>query len=223
MTNSTKYIPYQPLEIPNRDSFAAAEHFFETMNKRRSIRHFSDEWVDEKIIESIIKTAGTAPSGAHKQPWVFCAVSNKALKHEIRLLAEAEERQNYETRMGEAWKKDLEPFGTNAVKEFIDKAPWLIIVMRKPFEIDKSGQKHKNYYVAESVGIAAGMLISAIHQAGLVTLTHTPSPMDFLAKILKRPENEKPFLLMPVGYPVKGTQIPDLQRKPIDEIVKYYR
>lgn len=223
MSNSTKYSLYRPIEIASNDSQAAADSFYTFMNKRRSIRQFSDEWVDEKIIETIIKTAGTAPSGAHKQPWVFCAISNKDLKHKIRLLAEAEERQNYESRMGEAWKKDLEPFGTNAEKEFIDVAPWLIVVMRKPFDLEINGKKKKNYYVAESVGIAAGLLISAIHQAGLVTLTHTPSPMDFLAKILERPTNEKPFLLMPVGYPSKNAEIPDLQRKPIDEIAKYYR
>ncbi len=223
MEKTSKYIHYQSLEIPNNDGLKAAEKFYNTMNQRRSVRDFSDRPVDEKIIETIIKTAGTAPSGAHKQPWVFCAISNKDLKHEIRLLAEAEERQNYESRMGEAWKKDLEPFGTNAVKAFIDIAPWLIIVMRKPFDINEAGEKQKNYYVSESVGIATGLLISAIHQAGLVTLTHTPSPMDFLARILKRPSNEKPFILLPVGYPAKAAQIPDLQRKPIDEIAKYYR
>ncbi|MFK8045456.1 MAG: nitroreductase family protein [Crocinitomicaceae bacterium] len=223
MTDSAKYIPYKSIEIPNNDQYTAATEFYALMDKRRSVREFSNKWVEESVIETIIKTAGTAPSGAHKQPWVFCAISNKELKHEIRLLAEAEEKLNYGSRMGEDWKKDLEPFGTNPVKEFIDIAPWLIIVMRKPFDLDENGNKHKNYYVAESVGIAAGMLISAIHQAGLVTLTHTPSPMDFLAKILERPNNEKPFLLMPVGHPAKGAQIPDLQRKPIDEIAKYYR
>jgi nitroreductase len=223
MSNSSNYIPYKPLEVPNDDRIQAAENFYQTMNQRRSVRHFSDRSVDENIIENIIKTAGTAPSGAHKQPWVFCAISNTKLKHEIRLLAEAEEQQNYESRMGEIWKKDLEPFGTNSIKEFIDIAPWLIIVMRKPFDINEKGEKEKNYYVAESVGIATGLLIAAIHQAGLVTLTHTPSPMDFLAKILERPSNEKPFILLPVGYPAKEAQIPDLQRKSIDEIAKYYR
>jgi len=223
MTKSAKYIPYQSIDIPNNDQLAVAQDFYSLMNQRRSVREFSERWVDEKIIEAIIKTAGTAPSGAHKQPWVFCAISNKKLKHEIRLLAEAEEKINYESRMGEDWKKDLEPFGTNPVKEFIDIAPWLIIVMRKPFDLDKQGNKLKNYYVSESVGIAAGMLISAIHQAGLVTLTHTPSPMDFLAKVLERPNNEKPFLLLPVGYPAANAKIPALQRKSVDEIAKYYR
>ncbi|MDX1348926.1 MAG: nitroreductase family protein [Putridiphycobacter sp.] len=223
MSESEKQIPYTPLEVEKVAQSKTAHQFYKLMNKRRSIRHFSDEWVDEQIINDIIKTAGTAPSGAHKQPWQFCAISNKALKHKIRLLAEAEERQNYTSRMGEDWKKDLEPFGTNAIKEFIDVAPWLIVVFRKPYDINSDGKKTKNYYVMESVGIAAGMLISAIHNAGLVTLTHTPSPMDFLSQILQRPSNEKAFLLLPVGYPAKNAQIPDLQRKPIDEIAKYYR
>ncbi len=217
------YIPYQPIQLLEKNSTEASQKFFTVMNQRRSVRHFSDQQVPEEVITNIIKTAGTAPSGAHKQPWTFCAISNAELKHEIRLLAEIEERQNYESRMGEAWKKDLEPFGTNSIKEFIDIAPWLIIVMRKPFDINESGEKQKNYYVAESVGIATGLLIAAIHQAGLVTLTHTPSPMDFLSKILERPSNEKPFILLPVGYPADGAEIPDLQRKPIDEIAKYYR
>lgn len=223
MSESEKFIPYQSLEIKKTDQKALAQEFFNLMNKRRSVRHFSGEWVDEQIINAIIKTAGTAPSGAHKQPWVFCAISNKDLKHKIRLLAEEEERQNYRSRMGDEWKKDLEPFGTNAIKEFIDVAPWLIVVMRKPFEVNSKGKKNKNYYVNESVGIATGILIAAIHNAGLVTLTHTPSPMDFLAKILERPTNEKPYLLLPVGYPAENALIPDLQRKPIDEIAKYYR
>lgn len=223
MQNSNQFIPYKPLAVLNNDPLTAANNFYTLMNQRRSVRQFSDEWVDESIIEAIIKTAGTAPSGAHKQPWTFCAVSNKDLKHEIRLLAEAEERENYASRMGEDWKKDLKAFGTDAVKEFIDVVPWLIVVMRKPFDLDAEQKKQKNYYVTESVGIATGMLIAAIHQAGLVTLTHTPSPMDFLGKVLNRPSNEKPYLLLPVGYPAKNATVPDLQRKPIDEIAKYYR
>lgn len=221
--SKNKYIPYKPIALSEKNSAEATKNFFDIMHQRRSVRNFSDKPVPQEVINTIIKTAGTAPSGAHKQPWFFCAISNAKLKHEIRLLAEIEERQNYESRMGDIWKKDLEPFGTNSVKEFIDIAPWLIIVMRKPFDISEEGEKQKNYYVTESVGIATGILIAAIHQAGLVTLTHTPSPMDFLCKILERPPNEKPFILLPVGYPAEDAQIPNLQRKSIDEIAKYYR
>ncbi|MFK8037505.1 MAG: nitroreductase family protein [Crocinitomicaceae bacterium] len=217
------HIPYVPILLSEKNSLEASKKFYNVMDQRRSIRHFSDAAIPEEVINNIILTASTAPSGAHKQPWTFCAVSNTELKHEIRLLAEIEEQQNYDSRMGEAWKKDLEQFGTNSVKEFIDIAPWLIIVMRKPYDINKSGEKEKNYYVAESVGIATGLLIAAIHQAGLVTLTHTPSPMDFLCKILDRPINEKPFILLPIGYPANDAKIPNLQRKSIDEIAKYYR
>lgn len=217
------YVLYKPIELSEKNSLAASQKFYNLMCQRRSVRHFSDKQIPEEVINTIIKTAGTAPSGAHKQPWTFCAISSTELKHEIRLLAEIEERQNYKSRMGDTWKKDLEPFGTNSVKEFIDIAPWLIIVMRKPFDINEKGEKQKNYYVAESVGIATGLLIAAIHQAGLVTLTHTPSPMDFLCKILERPSNEKPFILLPVGYPANEAEIPNLQRKSFDEIAKYYR
>ena len=216
-------IPFDSINLNKAESEAAAESFYELMNKRRSIRDFSDEDVSDSVIENILKTAGTAPSGAHKQPWMFCAIKNSDLKHRIRTLAEEEERINYESRMSERWKNDLEKFGTTPVKEFLDVAPWLIVVLRKPFNVGSEGQRLNNYYVNESVGIASGMLIAAIHNAGLVTLTHTPSPMDFLAKVLGRPDNEKPFLLLPVGYPLKQARIPNIQRKEVDEIIKYYR
>ncbi len=216
------YVVYEPIKMEEEESLEKAEAFFQLMNKRRSIRHFSSKNVPKQTIENIIKTAASAPSGANKQPWLFCAIQSKALKHKIRLLAEKEEKINYESRMGDLWKKDLEKFGTDENKPFLEIAPWLIIIMKKTYDLDDEGGKHKNYYVNESVGIAAGMLIAAIHNAGLVTLTHTPSPMDFLAQALNRPINEKAFLLLPVGYAADTAQIPDIQRKPINEIIKYY-
>ena len=166
-------------------------------------------------------TASSAPSGAHKQPWTFCAVSNPAIKSEIRKAAEEEEYTNYHGRMSDDWLKDLAAFGTDWNKPFLEIAPWLIIVFKKAYDLE-NGEKKKNYYVNESVGLAAGFLLTAIHQAGLVTLTHTPSPMNFLQKILNRPENERPFLLIPVGYPAENAEVPDLQRKSADEVIRFY-
>lgn len=167
-------------------------------------------------------TAGTAPSGAHKQPWHFCAVADPHIKSEIRKAAEKEEYESYNGRMSERWLNDLKPIGTDWQKPFLEDAPWLIIVFKKIYDIDDEGTKNNNYYVSESVGIACGILIAAIHQAGLATLTHTPSPMNFLSKILGRPENEKPFLLLPVGFPKQGATVPDFQRKNLEEICSYY-
>ena len=198
-----------------------SEEFYAMMDKRRSVREFSDKPVPREIIDNILRVASTAPSGAHKQPWTFCVISNAELKAEIRALAEEEEKRSYNGRMSERWLKDLEPLGTDWVKEFIDIAPWIIVVMKCAYEIE-DGQKYNNYYVNESVGIASGFLIAAIHNAGLVTLTHTPSPMNFLAKALKRPENERPFLLLPVGYPADTVEVPDLTRKPLSDVAVYY-
>mgnify|MGYP000692876360 CR=1 FL=1 len=221
--NDHLHIPYSIEEKSQEDSIQASKEFYDTMDKRRSVRFFSDEAVPEEIINNIIKTANTAPSGAHKQPWTFCVISNKALKHDLREKAEIEERINYKSRMSDTWKEDLAILGTDDVKEFIDIAPWIIIVMRKPYDLDENGKKLNNYYVNESVGIASGFLIAAIHNAGLVTLTHTPSPMGFISKVLGRPENEKPYLLLPVGYPSKDCEVPNLKRKKLNEITFYYR
>ena len=218
-----KHIPYIHEQKSETEIINASEQFYNHMNKRRSVRFFSDKDVPEEVIKNVIKTAGTAPSGAHKQPWTFCVIRNKNLKSKIRQLAEQEERKNYESRMSDTWKEDLAHLGTNDVKEFIDIAPWIIIVMRKPYDLDENGKKINNYYVNESVGIASGFLIAAIHNAGLVTLTHTPSPMGFITKALGRPENEKPYLLLPVGYPSLDCTVPDLKRKELNEIAFYYR
>lgn len=198
-----------------------ARGIYKTMDKRRSVRAFSDTSVPKEVIDHIILTASSAPSGAHKQPWTFCAISNPKLKKAIREAAEKEEYENYHGRMSDDWLEDLAPLRTDWHKPFLEIAPWLIVLFRKVYDVE-NGQKTKNYYVSESVGIAAGFLLSAIHQAGLVSLTHTPSPMNFLQKLLNRPENEKPFLLIPVGYPEPEVEVPDLRRKSLEEVAVYY-
>lgn len=199
-----------------------AKEFYQWIDKRRSIREFSDKEVPRSVIENIILAASTAPSGAHKQPWTFCAISNSELKNKIRTAAEAEEKETYEHRMGDRWKNDLAPMAVDMYKPFLEKAPWLIVACKRAFEFKADGSKHNNYYVNESVGIACGMLITAIHNAGLVTLTHTPSPMKFLTKLLNRPENERAFLLLPVGYPQEPVYVPDLKRKSLDQVSEFY-
>ncbi|NNF32584.1 MAG: nitroreductase family protein [Saprospiraceae bacterium] len=212
------FIPYS-YEYQDVETVASkASSFREVMDQRRTIRAFSDEPIPGKIIEDIIMTASTAPSGAHKQPWTFCAISDHDLKKEIRIAAEKEEYINYHGRMPEEWLEDLKPFDTDWNKGFITTAPWIIILFKKSYQLTERG-KSKNYYVNESVGIAAGMLITAIHMAGLATLTHTPSPMNFLGKILNRPENEKAFLLLPVGRPVEDVKVPNISRKKPDEVI----
>lgn len=198
-----------------------AKFFYNDLNRRRSIRDFSDENIDKAVIENCIRAAGTAPSGAHLQPWQFVAVSNKKIKREIRLAAENEEQEFYHGRASEEWLDDLKPFATDENKPFLESAPWLIAIFEKRYGINKQGERKKHYYVTESVGIATGMLITAIHHAGLVCLTHTPSPMKFLNRILQRPVNEKAFLLLVVGYPTEGVMVPDNRRKPLEEIAVF--
>jgi len=216
------FVDHYPLRYEEEEMIGRSQEFYEFMDKRRSIREFSDKAIPLGIIENIIKTASTAPSGAHKQPWTFCVISNTKLKSEIRKLAEEEEEKSYGGRMSEEWLRDLAPLGTDAVKEFIDIAPWVIIVMKRVYEYGPDESKQNNYYVNESVGIASGFLIAAIHNAGLCTLTHTPSPMNFLTKALGRPANERPFLLLPVGYPADEVTVPDLERKPLADVTVYY-
>jgi len=217
-----KHITYNAISLDKKEAIDRSNDFYKLMNQRRSVRFFSDKTIPKEIIDNVIKTAGTAPSGANMQPWSFCVVSNKELKHKIRELAEEEERINYSTRMNDKWKDDLKQLGTNPIKEFLDIAPYLIIVFRKPYDLDENENKSPNYYVNESVGIASGLLIAAIHNAGLATLTHTPSPMGFLEKVLDRPKNEKAYLLLPVGYPSKNCKVPNLKRKILKEIAFYY-
>ena len=192
--------------------------FYDMMNRRRTVRSFSAEKFDVKLLEYAIMTAGTAPSGAHKQPWRFVIVESVEVKKQIREAAEKEEKESYEHRMPEQWLKDLEPLGTDWHKEFLETAPYLIVVFRIDYGVEE-GEKRKHYYVSESVGIATGILIAALHNMGLATLTHTPSPMNFLRDILGRPKNEKPFVLLPVGFPADDCEVPVLKRKPADEIM----
>jgi len=217
-----KFIPFNSIPMDEAESLYKSEIYFKWLDTRRSIREFSSKPVSKEVIQNIIKSASTAPSGAHKQPWTFCAISNPAIKSEIRKAAEKEEYENYHKRMGKEWLEDVKSFGTNEKKPFLEIAPWLIVVCSKSYDIGDQGKKLNNYYVKESVGLASGMLLNAIHHAGLCALTHTPSPMNFLMKILNRPKNERPFLLIPVGYPADKCMVPDLQRKPLELISAWY-
>ncbi len=213
-----EFIPLQSQKLSEKEVIAKSENYYKKISKRRSVRDFSDKEIPREVIESILKAAGSAPSGANKQPWTFCVISNTELKSEIRKLAEIEEYENYHGRMSDSWKEDLEHLGTDHIKEFLEIAPYLIVVFKKVYDLDEEGGKLQNYYVNESVGIACGFLITAIHQAGLVTLTHTPSPMKFLQTALGRPKNEKAFLLLPVGYPATDCKVPDIEKKSLEEI-----
>lgn len=217
-----KHIRYKGNFFPEEQMLEKSKLFFENLNTRRSVRDFSSKEVAIEVIENIVKSASAAPSGANKQPWTFCVVKSPEIKKKIRLAAEEEERKSYSERMSEEWLNDLKHLGTNANKPFLETAPYLIIVFKRPYELDTQGNKHQNYYVNESVGLACGFLISAIHNAGLVTLTHTPSPMRFLEKILERPSNERAFLLLPVGYEADKVYVPDIRRKPLSEVMKIY-
>ena len=221
LINGFKHIKYKSEDISAEESLQRSNAFYKWLDTRRSVRDYSDKPVSKEIIENIIKAASTAPSGAHKQPWTFCAISNKELKHRIRLAAETEEKESYQRRMSERWIKDLLPLGTDPNKSFIDIAPWIIVAFKRNYEI-VDGEKRNNYYVNESVGLATGMLIAAIHNAGLVTLTHTPSPMKFLNDLLERPKNENAFLLLPVGYPKNPAYVPDIHRKSLNEVAVFY-
>lgn len=217
---------FQPLdhtEYSKEEMLARAKAFHLQHEARRTVRMFSDRPVDRKIIEFIIKTASTAPSGANKQPWNFCVVTNPEVKGQIREAAEKEEYENYHGRMSDDWIEDLKKFGTDWNKDFLTTAPYIIVAFKKAYDLDADGNKEKNYYVNESVGLACGMLISAIHNAGLVTVTHTPSPMNFLQKVLKRPDNERPFLLLPVGYPAADAEVPVISRKDLEEMSTWYK
>jgi nitroreductase len=219
--SGSSFIPFARSVITDEQILEQSKLFYTQMQTRRSVRHFSDRPVDHEVLDHIILTAGTAPSGAHKQPWHFCVIRDPDMKRQIREAAEKEEYESYNGRMTEEWLRDLQPLGTNWQKPFLEIAPALIVVFRKPYEL-VDGVKKNNYYVNESVGLACGFLLAAIHQAGLVSLTHTPSPMNFLTQLLRRPENEKPHLLIPVGHAAEGCEVPDLHRKSLNEIVTRY-
>ena len=216
------HIPYKIEEKSEEQTLELSESFRKKMDKRRSVRDFSDKPVSKHVIEKLIVTASSAPSGAHKQPWTFCAISNFDLKKQIRSAAEKEEYESYHGRMSDEWLEDLKAIGTDWHKPFLENAPWLVVVFKKIYNYNEHGGKANNYYVNESVGLACGFLITAIHEAGLVTLTHTPSPMNFLTEILKRPENERPFLLLPIGYPAENVYVPNLKRKRLEQVSDFY-
>lgn len=215
--------PFEPLEFTRHDEMTMrtrAEEFQSEMARRRSVRMLSDEPVPLDIIEAAIRTASTAPSGAHLQPWRFVVIGDHTVKQQIREAAEEEERVNYlENRMNEQWQQALAPLGTDHHKEFLEVAPWIVVLFEERFRLDADGTKRNNYYVKESCGIAAGLFIAALHHAGLATLTHTPSPMAFLTQLLGRPSNERPFVLFPIGYPLDGVLVPSLRRKTLNEVM----
>jgi iodotyrosine deiodinase len=219
--------PYEPVALPWErldpgEALARSRAFLETMQARRSVRAFSTEPVQRELIDNALEVAGTAPSGAHQQPWTFAVVSEPELKARLREAAEAEERDFYERRATDEWKQAIEPIGTDWVKTHITDAPYVIVVFEQAWRPGAGSEKVKHYYVRESVGIAVGYLLAALQVSGLVALTHTPSPMKFLGELLGRPENERPFILIPVGYPAPDAVVPDLMRKPLDEIVVRY-
>ncbi|WP_444920850.1 nitroreductase family protein [Microbulbifer sp. CnH-101-G] len=215
---------FQPLNftyLGDDEMRRRAGDFFRLMRRRRSVRDFSDKPVPREVIEDAVRAAGSAPSGANRQPWHFVVVENAEIKRRIRLAAEEEEREFYQRRASEEWLNALEPLGTDAHKPFLETAPYLIAIFLKKFSNAENGERLKNYYTAESVGIATGMLIAALHNAGVATLTHTPSPMKFLNEILGRPVQEKPYMILVAGLPAEGAQVPAIGRKPLDEIADF--
>jgi len=217
--DEAEFIPYTLPRLTPEQMVAQSRAFFEEMNSRRSARVFSKDPIPLEAVRNCIDTACTAPSGAHKQPWTFCLVTNPRLRADIRKAAEEEEFRNYHGRMSSEWLKDLEPFGTNHIKPFIVEAPALLVVFKRVHDTTEDGGTKANYYVNESVGIAVGMLLTALHRIGLVALTHTPSPMGFLAEALGRPANERAFLNIPIGFPADDLTVPVLARKPRHEVL----
>ncbi len=218
---SNKTILLSAVRYPPQEMLARARTFRELASRRRSVRDFSGEPIPREVIEQCLLAAGSAPSGANRQPWHFCVVANSALKKQIREGAEQEEREFYQRRAPQDWLEALAPLGTDDKKPFLETAPFLIVVFAEKYGLDEKGNKLKNYYVPESVGIATGVLINALHHAGLATLTHTPSPMKFLNSILHRPQREKPTMILVVGYPAPDARVPDIRRKTLAEIASF--
>ena len=211
---------YQPARIPIQEGLARGQEFHQLMEGRRSVRMFSDEPVPKEVIETAVLTANTSPSGAHQQPWTFVATNDPDVKHRIRVAAEIEERENYEGgRLPPAWRDALAHIGTNSDKSYLDVVPWIVVAFAQKSTPLPDGSLVKNYYVSESVGIACGLFIASLHTMGLATLTHTPNPMGFLNEIFERPVTERPYILFPIGYPAQDCEVPDLVRKPLDQIL----
>lgn len=219
---SYKFKPHKDYkEYPVEEMKQRAKDFYEDLKRRRTVRDFSNKSVPRDVIEQCILAAGTAPNGANKQPWHFAVIESADVKKKLREAAEDEEHEFYHRRAPQDWLDDLEQFGTDEHKPFLEEAPYLIGIFSESYSLNKDGDKEKNYYVKESVGIATGMLITALHNAGLATLTHTPSPMGFLNEVMNRPENEKPFLLLVVGYPAEDVEVPDIEKKPLHKISSF--
>jgi len=216
-----QFVPLDFTEYPVEEMARRAAEFYAEMRRRRSVRHFSDRPVPRTIIEDCLRAANSAPSGANKQPWHFVVVSDAETKRRIRIAAEAEERAFYEQRAPQEWLDDLAPLGTGPDKPFLETAPYLIAIFAQRYGLRPDGSKEQHYYVQESVGIATGMLIAALHHAGLAMLTHTPSPMSCLSEILGRPQNERPYLLLVVGYPAPEATVPALSKKPLEEVTTF--
>lgn len=214
------FVPYRSTRLTEAALVARAHEIYAEMDRRRSVRHFSTDPVPREVIELAIRTASTAPSGAHRQPWTFVLVGDPAVKREIRIAAEHEEYENYEGgRIPAHWREALEPLGTDWHKPFLETAPWLVVVFEQRFATEEDGSRRHHFYVKESVGIACGIFIATLHRLGLVTLTHTPSPMRFLSRLLGRGDNERPFILFPVGYPAADAEVPLLRRKSLEEVM----
>ncbi len=216
------FVPYRPRPVPAAEGLRRGQALYERLAARRSVRFFSDAPVPREMIEVAVRVANTAPSGAHHQPWKFVAVSDAATRHQIRLAAEQEERQNYEGgRITPEWRAALAPLETTSDKGYLDVVPWIVVVFGEKSTPRPDGGMRKNYYVNESVGIACGLFIAALHEMGLATLTHTPNPMAFLSRVLGRPAHERPYILFPIGYPAADCEVPDLRRKPLSEALEY--
>jgi iodotyrosine deiodinase len=213
-------IPYHPFTVPDEERMAVAASILEEMDHRRTVREFSDRPVPREMIEAAIMSASTAPSGAHMQPWTFVLIGDPEIKRKVRIAAEIEEKENYEGgRIPPHWREDLAPVGTDWHKGFLETVPWIVVVFEQRYGTKPDGSKQHHYYVKESVGIACGLFIDALHRMGLSTLTHTPSPMAFLRKVLDRPENERPFILFPIGYAADDCEVPDLTRKTLADVM----
>jgi nitroreductase len=222
MSHTGDFIPLNFKHLPDDEQLARSRRFLQQMQTRRTVRDYASDPVPFELIRNAIATAGTAPSGANQQPWTFVVVSNPQMKQRIREAAEAEEKENYERRMSDEWLDALAPLGTDWQKPHLEDAPHLIIVFRQAYGYDDNGDRVKHYYVDESVGIAVGLLIASLHQAGLATLTHTPSPMKFLSDICERPDNERAMMIIAAGYPANDARVPDIDKKPLDEILVHF-
>lgn len=223
MSRPHRFVPYRPERLSEPEMLRRGRDFLAEMDRRRSVRHFAPDPVPRELVELAVRTASTAPSGAHRQPWRFVVVGDPALKREIRIAAETEEHESYVGgRMPPDWLEALAPLGTSWEKPYLETVPWIVVVFEELYSLEPGGGKRKNYYPKESVGIACGLFIAALHRMGLATLTHTPSPMAFLSRLLDRPPNEKPFILFPVGYPAPDAEVPDIRRKDLDEVAVWH-